>query len=162
MQRCSKSFNLNFLLLIFYVVTHFYVLLYFYYLTIICKMIISFISIKKNYNYKHILVDYHFACYTYEVVCGFFHFNTLCLPLSCALLFGCAISLLLTIISQIICSCCTLKRSPILEIFQFLTFGNPYKVWWLWLRRWDLNLAQICIPYFSKCGNEVLSETVIK
>lgn len=92
----------------------------------------------------------------------FFHFNTLCLPLSCALLFGCAISLLLTIISQIICSCCTLKGSLILEIFQFLTFGNPYKVWWLWLRRWDLNLAQICIPYFSKCGNEVLSETVIK
>ena len=50
----------------------------------------------------------------------------------------------------------------ILEIFQLLTFGNPYKVQWLWLRRWDLNLAQICIPYFSKCGNEVLSETVIK
>ena len=82
--------------------------------------------------------------------------------LLCALLFGCAVSLLLTIISQIICSCCTLKLSLILEIFQFLTFGNPYEVWWLWLRRWDLNLALICIPYFSKCGNEVLSETVIK
>lgn len=65
----SRVSNLNFLLVIF--MLPFLVLLYFYYLTIICKMIISFISTNKIY-YKSILVDYHFAGYTYEVVCGFF------------------------------------------------------------------------------------------
>lgn len=89
-----------------------------------------------------------------------FHFKTPSCPLVTLCDLGKQFSLLLTSISQIICSCCTLKVSLILEILQFLAFRNPYMVQWLWLTRWDLSLPQICIPYFSKCGNEVLSETV--